>query len=521
LDCDAGLGLDVVPVANGPEFVGKAAAALVPDGGSVFVLQGGPGRTTMEIAAHSKPASILHTDPTANVLEMLQTALKKGTVRWERCLEGKITAVETFVLPEHLQEVFKKVNVNVQQVNMFGGVMGAQITDGSEYDVVVADLTQLGRIHFQRRGEIPNELGKLVKIGGKILVVRPEDLDDFSDLGMGFVEEGESIRFVHTARETRRTLRVAVSELSVWRKDADVEYVVDSPTRSARRNSASLDASSAEDISQAVCLPRRLSAPSILSSHHAMFQEGEEFHFGVKKTCGIPNFPQKCAEICIKACRTWGVTMKRALDVGCGPGRCAIELADKFDHVVAVDTAQEFLNMLDARKPENVQSFCGDVSKIDELKCVANEKFDLIITANLLDRLPQPVRWMERIKGLLAETGILVIFSPFAWAEEDTRVDEWLGGFRKDAEVCWSLHGVVKTAYPQLTLRQPPTHVPFMMCREDGTNQFTNCQLLIFGKMGIDTKGANEFLRPGHVSTNESTTILQTEVQSLSDDLSI
>lgn len=213
--------------------------------------------------------------------------------------------------------------------------------------------------------------------------------------------------------------------------------------------------------------------------------------------------------------------MKQALDVGCGPGRCAIELADKFDHVVAVDGAQEFLNMLDARKPKNVQSFCGDVSKIDKLKGVSNEKFDLIITANLLDRLPQPVRWMERIKGLLAETGILVIFSPFAWAEEETRVDEWLGGFRKDAEVCWSLHGVVKTAYPQLTLRQPPTHVPFMMRHEDGTNQLTNCQLLIFGKMGIETKDANEFLRPGHLSTNESTTFLLTEVQSFSDDLSM
>merc|ERR1712137_1340649 len=101
-------------------------------------------------------------------------------------------------------------------------------------------------------------------------------------------EEGESISFIHTARETRRTLRVAVSELSVWRKDADVEYIVDSPKRMARRNSASLDASAAEDISQAVRLPRRLSAPCVLSSQNAMLRVGEEFHFGVKKNCGIP-----------------------------------------------------------------------------------------------------------------------------------------------------------------------------------------------------------------------------------------
>merc|ERR1712080_68043 len=54
--------------------------------------------------------------------------------------------------------------------------------------------------------------------------------------------------------------------------------------------------------------------------------------------------------------------------------------------------------------------------------------FDAVLAANLLCRLPEPLRFLERCKQLVKPGGVLVLVSPYSWLPEYTRMDRWLGG---------------------------------------------------------------------------------------------
>jgi len=55
--------------------------------------------------------------------------------------------------------------------------------------------------------------------------------------------------------------------------------------------------------------------------------------------------------------------------------------------------------------------------------------FDVAILINLVDRLPEPQRCLDRLPHLLRSGGQLIVASPFTWLEEYTPVMNWLGGF--------------------------------------------------------------------------------------------
>ncbi len=64
---------------------------------------------------------------------------------------------------------------------------------------------------------------------------------------------------------------------------------------------------------------------------------------------------------------------------------------------------------------------------------------DVVIMANLIDRLPDPARCLERIPGLLNPGGQLVITSPYTWMEEFTPREKWLGGFEQNGRAVRAL----------------------------------------------------------------------------------
>ena len=54
--------------------------------------------------------------------------------------------------------------------------------------------------------------------------------------------------------------------------------------------------------------------------------------------------------------------------------------------------------------------------------------FDLVLMANLIDRLPDPGKCLARLPGLISSGGWLVLTSPYTWLEEYTPRDKWLDG---------------------------------------------------------------------------------------------
>jgi len=51
-----------------------------------------------------------------------------------------------------------------------------------------------------------------------------------------------------------------------------------------------------------------------------------------------------------------------------------------------------------------------------------------VLAANLLCRLPEPMRLLERLPALVRSGGQLLLTTPFTWLEEFTPRANWLGG---------------------------------------------------------------------------------------------
>ena len=143
----------------------------------------------------------------------------------------------------------------------------------------------------------------------------------------------------------------------------------------------------------------------------------------------------------------------RALDLGCAVGRSSFELARHCRHVVGIDFSARFVKAADflSRHGDMPYSYAveGAITENGRAKVPAGVKrdrvkfevgdacdlradlgvFDVALLINLVDRLPEPRRCLERLPRLVRPGGQLVIASPFTWLEEYTPKANWLGGY--------------------------------------------------------------------------------------------
>ena len=142
--------------------------------------------------------------------------------------------------------------------------------------------------------------------------------------------------------------------------------------------------------------------------------------------------------------------VSRALDLGCAVGRSTFELTRWADEVIGIDLSSQFIAAAQAmQKAGEVQIRIVDEGQrstvvtrrldpqIDRSKCrffVGDAQqvspqfgsFDLILAANLIDRVPRPADLLREIKRLLKSDGHLVLASPYTWLEEFTPRENWL-----------------------------------------------------------------------------------------------
>lgn len=143
----------------------------------------------------------------------------------------------------------------------------------------------------------------------------------------------------------------------------------------------------------------------------------------------------------------------RALDLGCAVGRSTFELARYYGQVTGVDYSRAFIEA--ARRLARGESVAytradeGEVATplqasapgIPESATVRFEAhdasglpgdwagFDAVHAANLLCRLPDPMKLVARFPQLVAPGGILVLATPCTWLEDFTPREAWLGGY--------------------------------------------------------------------------------------------
>ena len=89
-------------------------------------------------------------------------------------------------------------------------------------------------------------------------------------------------------------------------------------------------------------------------------------------------------------------------------------------------------------------------------------QFNVVLMANLIDRLPCPIKCLEQLPGLVAAGGQLIIASPCTWLEEYTPKAEWLGGRERLGQAPQTLDTLREILAPVFTL-DGEWNLPFLI----------------------------------------------------------
>lgn len=238
-----------------------------------------------------------------------------------------------------------------------------------------------------------------------------------------------------------------------------------------------------------------------------LLAEYAEFHYG-DTYFDVPNFPRVLAEIAIKAVgdRPAG----KALDLGCASGRATFELARHFDHVTGIDFSARFIGQGVQLAQQGILRYTlideGDLVFYRErtlsglgLESVKNKVefyqgdacnlkplfsgYDLILAANLIDRLYEPAKLLNSIHTRINSGGLLMIASPYTWLTEHTKREFWIGGFKRDGENFTTLDGLKELLGKHFRLIQGPQSVPFVIRETSHKHQHTLSEVTLWEKV--------------------------------------
>ncbi len=229
-----------------------------------------------------------------------------------------------------------------------------------------------------------------------------------------------------------------------------------------------------------------------------------EFHYG-DPCFGVPNFPAALARLALEA--LGDAPARRALDLGCATGRATFELARRFEHVTGVDFSARFVGVgtqmaeqgrvryavVDegdlvsyhertleqfglAHTASRVAFLQGDACNLKS----ALSGYDLILAANLIDRLYSPALFLRDVHARLNPGGLLLLASPYTWLEDHTKREEWIGGFKRDGENVTTLDGLKAMLSPHFDLVGTPRDVPFVIRETRRKHQHTISEVSIW-----------------------------------------
>lgn len=177
------------------------------------------------------------------------------------------------------------------------------------------------------------------------------------------------------------------------------------------------------------------------------------FHYGSAAEIAPPHGAEHALDYAVR-CVTECVTEPgaRALDLGCAVGRSTFKLARTCEEAIGIDFSRRFVDAAEtirrdgslayartdegalttplvARRPDvdpaRVHFEVGDAMALRE----DLGEFDVVLAANLIDRLSDPALFLARLPSLVKPGGQLVLTSPYTWLEEFTPREKWLGGF--------------------------------------------------------------------------------------------
>ena len=203
-----------------------------------------------------------------------------------------------------------------------------------------------------------------------------------------------------------------------------------------------------------------MSAPDFYETERAL-SEYLLFHYGSPEQT-MPwsfgpvtalSYPARCVSECLDLSRL--PAQARALDLGCAVGRAAFELARHCSEVIGIDYSHRFIEVACHLQQHGSFSYAyaeegllttratAEVpAELDRQRVTFEQgdaqalrsdlgQFDVVLMANLVDRLRDPSRCLSALPSLLRTGGQLVLTTPCTWLDDYTPRSHWLGGFEK------------------------------------------------------------------------------------------
>lgn len=183
--------------------------------------------------------------------------------------------------------------------------------------------------------------------------------------------------------------------------------------------------------------------------HYGRPEEVLPWAFGPKEALGF-------AVRTVNELRDPARPVTRALDLGCAVGRSSFELAATGAEVTGIDFSSSFIEAArelqrsgrmnyerldEAAKTTRLAAEVPPALARDRVRFETGDAmnlrgdlngFDLVHAANLLCRLPDPEKLIERLPDLVAPGGQLLLATPCTWLEEFTPRGNWPAGSTRE-----------------------------------------------------------------------------------------
>ena len=180
------------------------------------------------------------------------------------------------------------------------------------------------------------------------------------------------------------------------------------------------------------------------------------FHYGSADEILPDDVPSAMHEALDFAVRTTGHfgnhEVERGLDLGCAVGRSAFEMSRTCHEVIGIDFSRSFIDaaerlrtgstlpyqrLEEAHVSTDLEASLPDKFETERLHFETGDamdlradlgSFDRVHAANLLCRLPEPQRLLDRLPALVKPGGELVLATPCTWLAEFTPPENWPAG---------------------------------------------------------------------------------------------
>ncbi len=213
------------------------------------------------------------------------------------------------------------------------------------------------------------------------------------------------------------------------------------------------------------------------------------------------DYPSRCVSECLDRSRL--PSQARALDLGCAVGRSTFELARWCFEVIGIDYSHRFIEI--AQQLQQCGSVSYDYVEEGRLTTPATAEvpagidrqrvrfeqgdaqdlrsdlgqFDVVLMANLVDRLRDPKSCLDSLHSLVRQGGQLILTTPCTWLEEYTPRLQWLGGFERDGRVIKTLESLRAVLDPQFALTRT-LDMPFLIREHERKFQWSVAQATIW-----------------------------------------